>query len=97
MPSRSLVLTMPILPATQLVGGFQCVTPYDGIKAEAKSTLELVPFVSYSKGKTIALGKINVSLVESITSRTQKIVPRSCDLMWLYGKSSCVFNISGTA
>lgn len=90
------------------MGGIQCVTPYDSIEADsslprvskripasAKSTVGLIPLVSYSKGKTIGLGKINVSSVESITSPTKKTVPRPCDLMWLYGKWSCTLNISG--
>ncbi|KAG5898721.1 hypothetical protein JTB14_020915 [Gonioctena quinquepunctata] len=86
------------------MGGIQCITPYDSIEADtssprvskripasAKSTLGLVPLASYSKGKTIGLGKINVSLIENITSPAKKIVPRPCDFMWLY--DNCVQHI----
>ncbi|KAG5890394.1 hypothetical protein JTB14_029758 [Gonioctena quinquepunctata] len=90
------------------MGGIQCITPYDSIEADtslprvskripasAKSTLGLVPLASYSKGKTIGLGKINVPLIENITASAKKIVPRPCDFMWLYGKWSCTSNIGG--
>lgn len=74
------------------MGGIQCITPSDSIEADtslprvskripAKSTFGLIPLAFHSKGKTIGLGKISVSLIENITSSAKKIVPRPCDLV----------------